>query len=193
MKYLAALVIFLGCSLFFAPAAFGQRDFLTEQEVELIRDAQEIDRRIEVLTHAIDRRLHVLGVGSSGVKIKTNSDWGPLPEGDRSQLFLDIRRLLQKAVDDIDSLAERPESAILPEPGTRKKGESDYATLFPKAVRSLSGAAARYVPILEAQLEAEREQSVQGSILTSLDLCREIIASVVKLPAEALKKSGKKT
>ena len=37
-----------------------RRDCFTDAEIELIRDAQDIDLRIRVLTHAIDRRFSVI-------------------------------------------------------------------------------------------------------------------------------------
>jgi hypothetical protein len=176
-----------------APSSvLGQRDYLTPEEIEIVRDSQEIDTRIEVLTQAMDRRFEVLKLDVGAPKVKKKGEWGELPQGTRQELFLDINRLLQKAVDDIDNLAERPNSAVIPDP-EKRKGDTSYATLFPRAVRSLAGAATRYVPVLKAQLDAVGNSSEKGSILSSLDLCKQIIDSVSKLPAEPAKKDGKKT
>ncbi len=194
MKFPIIVVsILISITLFFSASVSAQRDFLTAEEVELIRDAQEIDRRIDVLTQAIDRRFHVLNMNVSAPKVKAKGDWGDLPQGTRAQLLLDIRRLLQKAVDDIDSLAERPESAILPDPDAKKKERSSFATLFPKAVRNLAAAAERYTPALKSELDATTDNSEKGSILGALELCSDIIASIVRLPPEPPKKGGKRT
>ena len=193
LSILWAAIFLLGITAGLPLAASAQRDFLTTEEVELIRENQEIDRRIDVLTQAIDRRFHVLNVDVSAPKVKTKGEWGELPQGTRTQLLLDIRRILQKAVDDIDSLAERPESAILPLPDEKKKTDSSFASLFPRAVRNLAAAAERYSPALRKELETSTDNSDKGSIMAALDLCQEIIASVVKLPAEVPKKAGKKT
>lgn len=190
-KYLVVGLFSLIFCAFLSADVFAQRDYFTAEEVELIRGAQEIDRRIEVLTQIIDRRFHVLQVDVSAPKTKTKGEWGELPQGTRPELFLDIRRILQKAVDDIDSLAERPESAILPDPDAKKKDQPTFATLFPKAVRSLAAAAGRYAPALEKELGTTTDHGTKGSVLAAIDLCHEIIASVAKLPAEQPKKKGK--
>ena len=186
------LTLCFGIALLLPSAAWGQRDFLTPEELEIVRDAQEIDTRIQVLTQAIDRRFSVLNLDVLAPKVKKDSDWGALPQGSRPELFRDINRLLQKAVDDIDNLAERPESAVTPAP-EKRKGDTSFATLFPRAVRNLADAARRYVPVLKAQLDASGDASEKGSILGSLELCTQIIDSVVKLPPEPPKKGGKKT
>ena len=128
-----------------------------------------------------------------GAKIspKEQEKWGVLPESSRFQLLLDIKRILQKAVDDIDGLAERPDSAILPDPDD-KKAKQSFADLFPKAVKALAAAAQRYQPALKAELDKTNAGSETGSILDSLEFCDQIIAAVEKLPAQMEKsKKGK--
>lgn len=185
-KLLVVLILLLSAGV------FAQRDYLTPEEVEIIRDAQEIDTRIAVLTQAIDRRFAVLSLNVSAPKIKKEGAWGEMPQGSRSELFHDIKRLLQKAVDDIDNLSERPDSAVIPDPDKRKD-DTSFAVLFPRAVRNLADAAKRYVPVLKSQLETSGSNSEKGSILDSLELCSQIIDSVAKLPPEPPKKGGKKT
>ena len=175
------------------PTASAQRDYFTAEEVELIRDAQKIDDRINLLTKIIDRRFDALKVDVHGAKIspKEQEKWGVLPESSRFQLLLDIKRILQKAVDDIDGLAERPDSAILPDPDD-KKAKQSFADLFPKAVKALAAAAQRYQPALKAELDKTNAGSETGSILDSLEFCDQIIAAVEKLPAQMEKsKKGK--
>lgn len=184
--FVAAISIALTMS--FPSAALAQRDFLTPEEVELVRENQEIDKRIDILTQAIDRRFEVLAIDVSAGKVKGKNEWGNVPQGTRAELLLDIRRILQKAVDDIDSLAERPQSAILPYPDEKKKADSGFSTLFPRAVRNLAKAAERYTPALRKELDISTSNNEKGSILAVLDLCEEIIASVVKLPTEAPRK-----
>ena len=185
------IVFIVTLTLVSSVEVLAQRDYLTPEEVEIIRDSQEIDTRIVVLTQAIDRRFAVLNLDVGATKIKKDGAWGELPQGSRQELFLDIRRLLQKAVDDIDNLSERPESAVVPDPAKRKD-DTSFAVLFPKAVRNLAEAAKRYVPALKSQLDTSGNNSEKGSILGSLDLCSQIIDAVAKLPPEPPKK-GKKT
>jgi len=175
-------LLVMSFSLFTAVSA--QRDFLNDDEVELIRDAQAIDLRIDVLTHAIDRRFTVLKVDAGGTPInkKEIDSWGKMPAGTRLELLNDIRRILQKAIDDIDNLSERPTSMVIdPDAEKDKKKIKAFADVFPKAVRLLAAAAARYQPVLKAELDKTNDDLEKGSILASLEFCDQIIASVSKL------------
>src|SRR5688572_15998447 len=117
-----------------------KRDYLTEQEVELVRNNQDIDKRVDVLTKMIDRRFSALGVEAGGWKQskKDNELWGDIGSGTRIEMLSDIRELLQKAIDDIDDVAEHNDNTL-----TQNKTEG---LLFPKAVRALGSAATRYLP-----------------------------------------------
>ena len=64
-----------------------RRDYMTDQESEIARNAQDVDVRIDVLTKMIDRRFTLLGIDANGWKGtgKKDSDWGPNPwERERS-------------------------------------------------------------------------------------------------------------
>jgi acyl-CoA reductase-like NAD-dependent aldehyde dehydrogenase len=188
MKFLALSLstLILLCAAFSSNAT-AQRDYFTPEEIELIRDAQKIDDRMSTLTKIIDRRFDALKIDVGGAKIsaKETEKWGVLPQATRAQLLLDIKRILQKAIDDIDSLAERPDSAILPDPDDKKSKQS-FKDLFPKAVRHLASAAKRYQPALKGELDKPNSGSEQGSVLDSLEFCDQIIAAVEKLPAETM-------
>ena len=58
------LVLFLGLTLSTAAARaqeyFGERDFLTQHEIDLIREAQEPDKRIESYLHFAELRLELV-------------------------------------------------------------------------------------------------------------------------------------
>jgi hypothetical protein len=182
--FIAALAVMLLPSL-----ARAQRDYFTPEEVELIRDSQEIDRRINVLVRAMDRRFEVLksDVAAPAVSKKDTSKWGALPEGTRAEMLFDIKRILRKAIDDIDSLAERPESGVISADRDPKDAKS-YDEIFPKAVRNLAKAAERYLPVLKTELDKTKDNAEKGSILDTIDMCQDIIAAVPKLPADAPKK-----
>ena len=175
-------------AMFLPTEAVVEPDYFTAEEIELIRDAQKIDDRIDVLTKIIDRRFAALKIDVGGAKIspKDAEKWGVVPESSRFELLLDIKRILQKAIDDIDSLSERPDSAILPDPEDKKATKQGFADLFPKAVRNLAAAAKRYQPALKAELDKPNPGSEKGSILDSLEFCDQIIAAVAKLPAEVV-------
>jgi len=173
--------------LLFLPATtFCQRDYFTPEEVEIIRDAQQIDKRVDALVHMIDRRFAVLNVNVNAPAYKEKgSEWGQPPTGSRLDLLIDIKRILQKAVDDIDNLSERPESIAVeeardkPNQGQKSKG---FAQLFPVAVHDLAAAANRYGPVLKAELDKTKLPEEKGAILDSIEICDEIVAAVNKLP-----------
>lgn len=186
VRILFAALICFGCC---ASISAQRRDFLTEAEVEIVRDAQDIDSRIDVLTKMADRRFAVLGINVNGWNgsAKDSSIWGEPPTGSHAELLNDIRKILQKAVDDIDNLAANPGSAPIREQGD-KRAKKD-AERFPKAVRALAAAARRYMGPLKMELDRSSRDEERGSIIGSIELCNEIIEAVAKLPAEVKKKS----
>ena len=181
---LASLVLLVLSATYSVSAQ--KRDYMTELEVEQVRDNQDIDKRIGVLTKMIDRRFTAVGIDAGGWKAsaKDVEKWGEVT-GTRSQLLSDIRFLLQKAIDDIDDVAEHNENTL-----TQNKTEG---LLFPKGVRDLAAAANRYLPALKTALASTKEERDRGVILTSIESCEAIIESVGKLPAETKpeKKKGK--
>lgn len=168
-------------------SASAQRDYFTLEEIEMIRDAQQLDNRITLLTKIIDRRFAALknDAGGEPISAKEAEKWGVLPDASRRELLWDIRRILEKAIDDIDNLAERPDSMVI-DPDKDKKPKK-YSDIFPKAVRILAKAAERYQPALRMELDKTENPAEKGSILASLEMCEQIIASVAKLPADVKK------
>ncbi len=196
---LAGIVHFAGNVIFFSLLVFSfsllvsaqSRDYFTEEEIELIRDAQQLDIRIDVLSKTIDRRFALLKIDVGGPKVssKESDKLGPLPTGTRTELLSDIKNILQKAIDDIDNLYARPDSmAIDPDADKDKKKQKGYSDLFPKAFKSLAAAARRYEPALKTMLDAAKDDREKGLIAHSIDLCDQILEAAPKLPAEAPKK-----
>ena len=191
MKYLknplfawSAAVLFLFASS--EPANAQRRDFVNDQEAELIREYQEIDRRIEVLMKFIDRRLAAAGVAGHSWKPQKDAElWGEEPIGSRAELLYDAKRILQKAVDDIDDIASREKAAI---EGNEKSGK-----LFPKAVRNLSAAAARLKPIFQSELAKAADEKEKGVLYESIELCDQIIEAAANLPKEPTKEEKRKS
>ncbi len=180
------LVLIAGV-VFCTTAAAQRRDFMTEEEIEVIRDAQDIDARIAVLTRMVDRRFAVLGIEVNGWKPgkKESEVWGDLPKGTRLELFSDIKKLLQKAVDDIDNLASNPNAAPIREKGDKRA--KDDPGRFANAVRDLGMAATRYLGALRMGLDKAVGEMEKGPVLASIDLCDQIIEAVGKLPTEVKK------
>ena len=153
-----------------------RRDYMTEAESELVREAQEVDLRMNILTKMIDRRFAALN--NVPVKTEKNSEkWGEPPAGTRLELLSDIAKLLQKAVDDIDDVA------------AHNRMDSK---LFPKAMRNLAEAAQRYLPKLKSVYDQNPDAKEKGLLIGATELCESIIEASAKVPKEAPKEGKKK-
>jgi hypothetical protein len=185
---IGAFVVSILAGLILTGGTFAQsRDYFTADEVELIRDAQDIDLRIMVLTHSVDRRLVVLKIESNGVPAKEPEKWGPLPTGSRLELFTDIKRIIQKAIDDIDDTAAHAGTKMEREientdrsKKDKSKDKSKEEKPFHRAVRLLAEAASKYKPLFAAQLDSSSDPKEKGVILASIDLCDQIMAAAAK-------------
>ncbi len=150
-----------------------RRDYMTDAESELVREAQQIDLRIEVLVKMIDRRFAVL----NGTPLKPEKKpelWGEPPTGTRIELLSDISKLLQKAVDDIDDVA------------AHNRMDEKF---FPKAMRHLSAAAAQYQPQIKAVYDRTPDEKEKGLLMSASEFCAQIIEASAKVPKEAPKES----
>ncbi len=174
---LYTLTAFFCIALLFPFSANAQRrDQLSEMESELVREAQEIDRRAKVFVKAIDRRFLVLSNDSSqSKKVEKDSEkWGELPKGTRAQLLIDIEKILQEAIDNIDNLAQHD-----------MKSE-----LLPKAVNILADASTRFLPQLKSQLDKSNTDIEKGAILGAINSCNQIIEASARVPKEEKKKKN---
>ena len=125
---LAALVFtssLSGFALYGLPHLTQSRDHLTPEEVDLVKDAQVLDQRIDVFIKAADRRLQVI----TGVKIestkqqkKDSEKWGELPVGSRAELIGDIAKILDEAITNIDDVSAHDEKNPLIAKALRKLG-----------------------------------------------------------------------
>ena len=189
MKYAPRFLFFsiILLSVLVSVASAQRRDFVSDAEAELIREHQEVDMRIEVLTKFVDRRLAAANIpGHTWSAPKKESEkWGEEPKGSRLDLLSDIRRLLQKAIDDIDDIASRTSTAI--------EGNETGGKLFPKAVRNLSANAARYKPIFQSELSKTTTPAERGLLMASIEFCDQIIEAADNLPAEVKEVKKKKT
>ena len=159
---------------------FQGRDHLTEQEVELVKEAQILDKRIEVFIKAVDRRMLVINnaADANAKQLKKDSEkWGELPTGTRAQLMSDISRIFDEAITNIDDVSAR----------------DDKNPLIPKALRKLSAAASRIVEQLKpmaAQVKGDSETSTFDQLTENAE---SIIQAANKLPAVVEKKSKGKS
>ena len=142
--------IFLGAGS--SATAFQGREHLTEKEIDMVKDAQILDKRIDIFIKAADRRLIALtGAGADATnakQLKKDADsWGELPTGSRAELIGDIAKIFDEAITNIDDVSTRDESN----------------PLIPKALRKLSAAATRIVDQLKpAEVNAKGEAELNN-------------------------------
>ncbi len=163
-----------------ASQASQAREHLTTQEIDLVKDAQVLDQRIDVFIKAADRRMLVLnGAAPSNAKqLKKDSEsWGELPTGSRAELITDIAKIFDEAITNIDDVSARDENN----------------PLIPKALRKLAAAATRIVDLLkpaEAQAKNDAELSSFDQLTENAE---SILQAANKLPPPVEKKGKNKT
>lgn len=165
-----------------AMCAAQARDHLTEQEVELVKEAQALDKRIEVFIKAADRRMLVLTKAAtdptSAKQLKKDSElWGDLPKGTRAELIGDIAKIFDEAITNIDDVSSRDEKN----------------PLLAKALRNLASAATRIVGQLKPLEEQVKDVSEANSFDQLVENAESIIQAANKLPPPPEKKDKSKT
>src|SRR5258708_18609074 len=121
--WLAALLATAGF-LFAKSASAQSRDHLTEQESELVRFNQSLDKRIDVFIRAINLRFAIINGTAAPPKPKKSDkeepDWGDPPKGTRAELLGDIAGILDEAITNIDDVSRRDEKSPLLSRSLRK-------------------------------------------------------------------------
>jgi hypothetical protein len=141
------------------------RDYLTPQEEERVKEAQVLDKRIEVFVKAAERRLLVLTDPSSKQVQKDLEKWGELPKGTRVELIMDIANILDAAIVNIDDVAARDEKN----------------PLLSKALRKLADAATRFQTQLTAMRDQFREAEERRAVEQVMENVQEILGAAGKL------------
>jgi hypothetical protein len=175
----SALTLLLG-ALFFAGFAYAQtRDHLTEPEMELVRNNQELDKRIEVFIKAADRRFAIIsGAGQPAPSKKAKKDeelWGDLPQGSRAELLSDIAGILDEAITNIDDVSRRDEKN----------------PLISRSLRKLTAASNGYLAKLTTLRNETKVDTELAAIGRALDNASQIIEVGNKLPAPPPDKKNK--
>lgn len=166
-----------------APATTAQRakrEHLTPQEIEIVRDAQELDVRSGVFIKAVERRLRIVFnqiAPDTKQEKQIAAALGDLPQGTRTELFYDIAHILDEAIENVDDAAQRnPKSPLLP-----------------KAVRKLSDACTRFLAQLTPLRASTTDKAEREQLEQAIDNAQQIVEAAKKLPAEETKeKPGKK-
>ena len=167
------------CALVIAQAATPQRDHLTPQEVDLVKEAQALDKRIDVFIKAADRRLMVINnsAAANAKQLKKDSErWGELPTGSRAELVGDIARIFDEAITNIDDVSSRDERN----------------PLIAKSLRKLATA----VNTILGQLKPLSTDAKSDAEIASFEMLNEDAQSILeaanKLPPEVVDKKAKK-
>ena len=157
-----------GCSVAVANRP-QSREHLTPQEIDLVKDTQELDKRIDVFVKAAERRVLALnGVDAVSAKqLKKDAEaWGELPSGTRAELIGDIARIFDEAITNIDDLSARDERN----------------PLIPKAIRRLAAATTTILDRLRSSEAQAKNQAEVGNLELLKANADEILQAATKLP-----------
>ena len=160
-------------------SSLQKRDHLTPQEVDRVKEAQILDKRIEVFIKAAERRMMVInGTAASKAKqLKKDAEkWGELPTGTRFELVGDIARIFDEAITNIDDVSSRDERN----------------PLIPKALRKLATSATSIMDQLKPIRSEAKTEAEIASLESLYEHSQSIMEAAGKLPPEVDKKAAKK-
>ena len=152
------------------------RDHLTPQEIDLVKEAQALDKRIDVFVKAANRRVIAIN-GAAGPQVakqlkKDTERWGELPTGSRAELLYDIARILDEAITNIDDVSARDERN----------------PLIPKALRSLGTETMKIVDQLKHMQDQAGSDAEVASFEALFENAESIVEAANKLPPPEEKK-----
>jgi hypothetical protein len=168
------------CVVTIAQAKTPQREHLTPQEIDLVKEAQALDKRIDVFIKCVERRLMVINnsAAANAKQLKKDSErWGELPTGSRAELVGDIARIFDEAITNIDDVSARDERN----------------PLIGKSLRKLAAS----VNTIMGQLKPLSADAKSDAEVASFELLNEDAQSILeaanKLPPEVVDKKAKKS
>jgi hypothetical protein len=156
-------------TLFAGVAGAQTRDHLTDPESELVRFYQELDKRVDVLIKAMDRRFAIINKTpqpSTRKLDKEEPDWGDLPQGTRAQLLFDIAAILDEAITNIDDVSRRDEKN----------------PMIPRSLRKLTAATKVYITNLTTLRSQTNDDDEIAAIDRALQNASEVVEVGGKLP-----------
>ena len=162
-------------------APVQRREHLTTQEVDMVRDTQELDRRSVLFIKIAERRLAAItnpaaAAATPTLSAKENEKWGELPKGTRAQLLGDLARIFDEAIVNVDDVAAR----------------TPTSSLLPKAVRKLAEASTRFLAQLTPLRTGTTADGEREALEQTIDNLQQIIDAAKKLPEETTEKKGEK-
>jgi hypothetical protein len=170
------LFLLVGLTSFATTANSQTRDHLTPQEVDLVKEAQLLDKRIEVFIKAADRRIIVLNGGTAAAATtkqakKDAERWGDLPTGSRAELITDIAKILDEAITNIDDVSARDE----------------HNPLIAKSLRRLAQAVNTIMEQLKPLSTSAKSDAEIASFEQLNEDAQSILEAATKLPPEVVK------
>jgi len=171
--------LFAGLLLISGSVSAQTRDHLTDQETELVRFHQELDKRVEVFIKAIDRRFAIInGTAPLVVKklVKDEPEWGEVPKGTHTELLGDIAGILDEAITNIDDVNHRDEKN----------------PLISRSLRKLTSSAKGYLNQLAALKNQVKDPDEAAAIDRVADNANQIIEVGSKLPPPTPESDKKK-
>jgi len=178
-RLLILLLVLTGLGMSGLSVSAQRRDHLTDQETEVVRFHQELDKRIEVFIKAIDRRFAIInGTARPATKklVKDEPEWGDPPTGTRAELLSDVAGILDEAITNIDDVSQRDEKN----------------PLIPRSLRKLTAAANGYLNQLAALKNQVKDANEIAAIERVAENANQIIEVGNRLPAQLPDENKKK-
>ena len=182
------LTVFVATAAFPTRAQNGNRDHLSPQESDIVRDTRELDNRIDVLIKMAERRFAVINgtpdpvaKGSMATKSKKKKaedeiDWGDPPKGTRAELLDDVAGILNEAITNIDDVSRRDEKN----------------PLIGKALHKLAAATKGFAGQMVKLRDQAKKEGELAAIERTAELAQQIIDASSKAPALPSEDSGQK-
>jgi hypothetical protein len=147
-------------------------------EVDQIKEAQVLDKRIEVFVKAVERRMRVITGSTTDTAKQQKKDtelYGDLPTGTRTELVGDIAKILDEAVTNIDDVSAHDEKN----------------PLIPKALRILAKEVTRVVEQLRPLQAQAKDDAELASFEYLIQNAEPILEAANRLPPPLTEKELK--
>lgn len=148
------------------------RDHLTEQEAGLVADNQELDKRIAIFIKTIERRFLLIANPNATQSKKEQETFGDFPKGTRAELLMDIAKIIDESISNIENVNDKDPSN----------------PLIAKSLRKFGEACKGFVTQLSTMLNQTKEDRERVAIEKAIENAQMVIEAANKLPAETKKK-----
>jgi len=164
-----SFIFVISCVFPYPAAGQNKREHLTAQEIEVVRDSQELDKRTLVFIKAAERRVSLLTNAQAAPPKEAQKEiekWGDISQSTRTQLLSDLARIFDEAITNIDDAALR----------------SADSPLLSKSLKQLSAASTNFLTQLAPLRDRAGEGAEREALEQTLDALEEIIEAAKKVP-----------